>query len=239
MNILTIFVVIIAIITTGIGLYYFIRYLIENGHKPQLFSTISSIIGGKEKRNKTPILNVFLDERNFYFATHTGNVYNKTLQPTFTLDQLKKYLKEKYPQKVIKMHIITKNSNTVNYTDEFDSYDDRYNSDTDILYIANTTYDTEKISKTSNTHHLRGRDDFLALLLALEYLDKGEEILIISNDKFKDMPFMYEMPAFNMIRIDGENIEKRHINPSKYKYMQNRFKKIIDNPKLKIEIPGV
>jgi hypothetical protein len=196
--------------------------------------------------NPDDILNVFLDERNFYYLTRdliskrkkTNKTRNSKKDKYNTpLSLLKKYLHKKYPTRRIKMHIITKNTNQIDYIDELDEYENRYDWGEDSLYIANTTFDTEIISQTSKNHHLRGRDDLLALILALEHLDKGENILIISNDKYRDFNILYEMPEFNMIHMYKNQINKRHINPAKFRFTAPRFKKIIDE--YKIEIPDL
>jgi hypothetical protein len=242
MDILLIFLILIELILISIFLYRVCQ---------QHFPTIITAFGGASSLLKTKsrgpqnspkdvlnlpkdILNVFLDERNFYYATKDMGKLKTTTSP---LSLLKQYLHKQYPKKRIKMHIITKNSNMVDYIDELDEYENRYDWGEDTLYIANTTYDTEIISQTSKNHHLRGRDDFLALLLALEHLDNNENILIISNDKMRDVDKMYEMPEFNMIKIYKDSIDKRHINPSKYKSLVARFKKLINNSNQKIDIP--
>lgn len=181
-----------------------------------------------QKQAQIPILNVFLDERNFYHSTKNDG------SQIDMLNRLKHAIQAQFPMHNILMHVITKNSNKTDYIDEFEKYEDRYDID-DVLYVANTTYDTEKISKEAKTHHLRGRDDFLTILLTLEHIDKGEKSIIISNDNYKDVDQMFEMPAFNMIRVYKNGIEKRHINPSKYKY-STRFKKIVTNPDIKFTI---
>lgn len=226
-TILLIFIGIILICMAAWSIRYFLNRNIDHTAILGGFDILKNYFQGSKESLK-PILNVFLDERNFYYAT--GNIDEP-------LNKLKNYLKKQYPKYQILMHIITKNTNKIDYEDEIDTYEDRYDLD-DILYIANTTYDTEKISKESKTHHLRGRDDFLAILLALEHMDRGEKVLIISNDHFKDVEKMFEMPAFNMIQIYKDSIEKRHINPSKYKNTI-RFKKIVNDTNLKIPIPSL
>lgn len=191
-------------------------------------------------------LHVFLDERNFYYYakksnnTINNNPHGKSKSET-SLKKLKQYLKKRYNRQII-MHIITKNTNGVDFSKELDEYTTRYDTSqtsTDILHIANTVYDTEKISNTRDKHHLRGRDDFLAILLAYEYLDKGNDILIISNDKFRDIPQMYQMPEFNEITMSqGQIINQRHINPSRFRFSA-LLKRIIDNPNTKISIDSI
>ena len=232
---MNIFVILLLLIAIILGVFIIHQCIAKVPNISALGGLAPMFMGGREGP-LLPILNVFLDERNFYYSTQIYQSKDK-YKILETLNKLRKYLGKKYPKYRIKMHIVTKNKNTIDYIDMFDDYRDRYDPRVDILYIANTTYDTEIISQNSKTHHLKGRDDFLILVLALEHMDKGEHILIISNDKYRDFPYLYQMPEFNMIRIDGNNIEKRHINPSKYRFYISQFKKIIENPELKISIP--
>lgn len=165
-------------------------------------------------------LNVFLDERNFWhFAT------SQIPQPKMALNLLRDYLQRAHPSKKIQMHIVTKNSNQLNYTDELYKLKARAGPD-DILYIANTVFDTNKISQSQAKHHLRGRDDFLMLLMALEHQDRGEDVLVLSNDNFRDVDKMHEISPFNAIVLHRDKLDKRHIDPIRFRYTE-RLKRLV------------
>ena len=198
--------------------------------------TNTAIIGGAAMIDcftNNERLDVFLDERNFYYSTfNIKNAYQK----------LKQKLAAQYPKCNIQMHIVTKNTNGVDYEDELDNY---YNilssrggngaSDNDYIHVAATTYDIN-LKNPQMYHYVKERDDLLLLILASEYKQTGN-VLIISNDNFKDIDDMYKMPEFNAITLLGHSIiERRHINPSSKKYDIHIYRQLTNSPN-KISIP--
>lgn len=201
----------LVIIMALIAAYIYVNY--NNAH------TSTYITGGRSILNRT--LMVIIDERNFKMGTLGVK------QPYI---ELRKHFTKKYPvHKNICFHIVTKNTNCISYKDEMARYKYDGVKKTDYIHICQTLFNTEKISRTSATHHLRGRDDLYVLVKAIEMQAAGYKTIIISNDNYRDILKMFAMPSYNVYTLYGDLsdiCDRRHIEPARFKYLYADMKSI-------------
>jgi hypothetical protein len=96
---------------------------------------------------------------------------------------------------------------------------------------------------TKEFHYLKGRDDYLLFHIAKKY-KKYSNLIIMSNDKFRDFYDFKKVPEFDALHF-GQPKEPEHIDPSKtslsfrneFKYTKVNPRFTFKNPSRKITVP--
>lgn len=155
-------------------------------------------------------IHVIVDEQNIVYGfTHPDKII-KALY-----DELhEKYKTLGYKRTV--MHVVTKveHASTI--------YDKIINKNL-ILYIAKPI----KKNNHVNMHHLRGYDDLMALIITADLYKSLNDVVVVSNDKFRDVTKFTDIAPFTVTKYNSITTTQK-INPIDYKSYMSLFKKLND-----------
>lgn len=106
------------------------------------------------------------------------------------------------------------------------------------IYMAHSHYDTAD----KMYHFMKGRDDAYLVYLYYKAVNNGQNVEILSNDKFRDIHNFASINPFTLYKITSGGIDSEVFNPAEHTYIYKSLRKELLNIRRQPHIfplPGV
>lgn len=157
-------------------------------------NTSAKTVGGWRFPHSVNTMHVVVDEQNLVFGFK---------QKAKVMENYKKFMQEKYKAQGynrVVMHIVTKVESAI------DVYRHML-GDSCYLYVSHGEKNPQ------GKHHMRGHDDLLALVVASKLTRARHDVVLSSNDTYRDVARFIEISPFKATMY-GKKIKTLKINPA-------------------------